>query len=103
MINYTDPTSQEYEEARRARRDAEIEAEYDDFMDSLEGEEEIEESETTRQITPTSPDFTKKISGLVEDYQEGNIYAIDQIMAIYEEMGGEEITEQEMLEALDLE
>ena len=59
-----------------------------------------EQRYTSNHITP---DFLRKIDGLLEDYNSGNEYAIERIVGEYEAKYGVSVSNADMLDALQAE
>jgi len=55
------------------------------------------------QAIELTPDFLRKIDGLLEDYNSGNEYAIDRIVGVYEDKYGVQVSNADMLGALQSE
>lgn len=55
------------------------------------------------QAIELTPDFLRKIDGLLEDYRNGNEYAIDRIVGVYEDKYGVQVSNADMLGALQAE
>ena len=55
------------------------------------------------QAIALTPDFLRKIDGLLEDYNSGNEYAIDRIVGVYEDKYGVQVSNADMLGALQAE
>lgn len=55
------------------------------------------------QAIELTPDFLRQIDGLLEDYNSGNEYAIDRIVGVYEDKYGVQVSNADMLGALQSE
>ena len=55
------------------------------------------------QAITLTPDFLRKIDGLLEDYNSGNEYAIDRIVGVYKDKYGVQVSNADMLGALQAE
>jgi len=55
------------------------------------------------QAIELTPDFLRKIDGLLEDYNAGNEYAIERIVGVYQDKYGVSVSNADMLGALQAE